>query len=165
MMPQNRPDAYNNPMPKQWITDRAVLEDLLAKAPAGCLATVGADGLPYVTPVNFLYANGCVYIHSALTGRKLSNIAGQPAVSFSVFELERLAIGDSPCACSTRYQSVLIEGRARIVADGPVKARRLAELTEKFAGRNLGVPSDDECQRTALIEIRAEQLTGKRNTD
>ncbi|MBN2081915.1 pyridoxamine 5'-phosphate oxidase family protein [bacterium] len=152
-------------MPKQWITDRAALDALLARAQAGCLATVGADGLPYATPVNFLYADGCVYIHSALTGRKLANIASQPVVSFSVFEMERLAIGDSPCSCSTRYQSVLIEGRASIVEDGPAKARRLAELTGKYAGRSLGLPSDEACRRTALIEIHVERLTGKRNVD
>ena len=152
-------------MAKQWITDRAEMEELLIDAQAGCLATVGMDGAPYVTPLNFLYREGCIYFHCALSGRKLDNLTAEPRVCFSVFEQEGILIGGGPCDCSTRYWSVLCFGRARLLPNGHAKAELLAALTEKYAGQHLGLPDDQRARQTGLVEIRVEEMTGKRNGD
>lgn len=152
-------------MAKQMITDRSEMEELLSEAQAGCLATTGADGAPYITPLNFLYRDGCIYFHCALSGRKLANIAGESRVCFCVFEQERIVIGAGPCDCSTRYWSVLCFGPARLVPNGHQKSELLAALTEKYAGQHMGLPDDQEMRRTGLVEIRVEKMTGKRNLD
>ena len=152
-------------MPKQSITDRGEMEDLLNDAQVGCLATVGADGAPYITPLNFLYRDGCIYFHCALSGRKLDNIAAESRVCFSASEQERIVIGGKPCDCGTRYWSVLCFGQARLVPNGHTKAELLAELTAKYAGQHLGLPDDQAARNTGLVEISVEKMTGKRNLD
>ena len=93
-------------MATQMITDRSEMEDLLIDAQTGSLATTSYDGSPYITPLNFLYRDGCIYFHCALSGRKLDNIAANPRVCFCVYEQERIVIGAKPCDCGTRYWSV-----------------------------------------------------------
>ncbi len=57
------------------ITNPAELERILAAATIGRMASIGKDGYPYITPVNFVYDQGCIYFHCALKGEKLDNIA------------------------------------------------------------------------------------------
>lgn len=152
-------------MPKQMITDRGELEQLLAQARSGCLATVGADGQPYITPLNHLYCDGCIYFHCALTGRKLTNIAHNPRVCFAVYDQHKLILGQKAGDCSTRYASVLCFGTARIVADGPRKQELLTALSAHYMGYEPEPATESCCQRCALVEIRITELTGKRNVD
>ena len=59
--------------------ERALTEEeareILARAEHGVLATVGTDGWPYAVPVNHVLSGGALYIHCALEGQKLENIA------------------------------------------------------------------------------------------
>ncbi len=50
------------------ITERAVIDRILERATIGRLATVGADGYPYITPVNYVYLDGAIYFPCARVG-------------------------------------------------------------------------------------------------
>jgi nitroimidazol reductase NimA-like FMN-containing flavoprotein (pyridoxamine 5'-phosphate oxidase superfamily) len=58
--------------------------EILSTAEYGILSTVHENGWPYGVPVNFLYRDGNIYFHSALTGHKLNNIAFNQKVYFCV---------------------------------------------------------------------------------
>ena len=66
------------------ITDPLAIEDILRTATIGRMATVGRDGYPYITPVNFVYHGGDIYFHCAPEGEKLDNIARDSRVCFEV---------------------------------------------------------------------------------
>ena len=38
---------------------------VLASTNIGRLATIDSEGYPYITPVNFVFHEGCVYFHGA----------------------------------------------------------------------------------------------------
>jgi nitroimidazol reductase NimA-like FMN-containing flavoprotein (pyridoxamine 5'-phosphate oxidase superfamily) len=153
-------------MPQEWITDREEMESLLQKALMGCLATVGPDGSPYITPLNFCYHQGKIYFHSALKGHKMDNIRANPRGCFEVHELIKMVQGQRACDFSTRYRSVLVFGRARSLPDGDEKVSVLTALGEKYAGgQAVEPPTPKRAKGTEVIEITIEEMTGKRNVD
>ena len=94
-------------MPKQWINDRAEMEDILRECAVGSLATVCPDGAPYVVTVNYIYHKGKIYFHCALTGKKLDNIALDERVCFEAHVMERIARADRAIDFGIRYRSVV----------------------------------------------------------
>jgi nitroimidazol reductase NimA-like FMN-containing flavoprotein (pyridoxamine 5'-phosphate oxidase superfamily) len=153
-------------MPKEWTTDREEMESLLREALVGCLATVGLDGSPYITPLNFCYHQGKIYFHSALKGRKMDNIRANPRVCFEVHELIKVVQSRRACDFGARYRSVLVFGRARFLPDGDEKVTVLTALAEKYAGgQAVEPPTLARAKGTEVIEITIEEMTGKRNVD
>jgi len=153
-------------MPKEWITDREQMGSLLREALVGCLATVGSDGSPYITPLHFVYHQGKIYFHCAFKGRKMDNIKANPRVCFGVHELIKIVQGQRACDFGTRYRSVLVFGRARSLPDGDEKVAVLTALAEKYTGgQAVEPPTLKRAKGTEVIEITIEEMTGKRNVD
>jgi nitroimidazol reductase NimA-like FMN-containing flavoprotein (pyridoxamine 5'-phosphate oxidase superfamily) len=153
-------------MPKEWITDREEMESLLREALVGCLATVGPDGSPYITPLHFVFYQGKIYFHCAFKGRKMDNIRANPRVCFEVHELTEIVQNQRACDFSTHYRSVLVFGRARSLSDVDEKVLVLTALAEKYAGgQAVETPPLKEAKGTEVIEITIEEMTGKRNVD
>ena len=48
--------------------------DILKKATSGTLALIGDGGYPYAVPISYVYADGRLYFHSALTGHKVDAV-------------------------------------------------------------------------------------------
>jgi hypothetical protein len=153
-------------MPIRWMSDDDAREFLAAQA-EGRLATCDAAGQPYITPLNYLYREGKIYVHSKLTGRKLDNIAENNRVCFEVSKVEKLTVSnDRPCACSTRYSSVLAFGVAREIPDGAEKTALLNLLVERYAaGKPFQPVKDSHAADCAVVEIRIDKISGKRNVD
>ena len=151
------------------ITEPGVLEAILAEALIGRMATIGPDGYPYVTPVNFVYDQGCIYFHCALKGEKLDNIARDDRVCFEVdlplAYIDQEANPDGgACKLHQFYHSVIIRGDARVLPDGERKAAALNALVAKhepgrrFATLDAAMPG---CKACAVVEITPRRMTGK----
>lgn len=153
-------------MPKQWIADRAEMEAILQECPVGSLATVGPDGAPYVVAVNYVYRAGKIYFHGALAGTKLDNVARDPRVCFEAHVVARILRAPQAIEFSTRYRSVVVRGRARLLADEAAKREALVALTARYAeGHPFEPPTGEDVAATAVVEIEIDQMTGKRNVD
>jgi nitroimidazol reductase NimA-like FMN-containing flavoprotein (pyridoxamine 5'-phosphate oxidase superfamily) len=148
-------------------SDRALTEDrareILQRAEYGVLATVGADGWPYAVPVNHVLSGDVLYIHCALEGHKLENIAHEERVSFA-------AVGKVtvlPAKLSTLYESAIVFGRAAPVTDPAEKRRALELLAVRFCGAVS--PEAEQAiatsgPRTAVVRVRLERIAGKAHT-
>ena len=146
------------------VTDAAVLGEWLRAAPVGRLATVDEQGYPVVKPVNYVYADGRVYFHSAVEGEKLDDIRRDGRVGFQV---ERVfAVTPAPgrgCQAHCFYQCIIIRGRARILdrpEDAAEKERVLRLLIAKYAPGLEAGPLDN-VDKTAVVAIAVEEMTGK----
>lgn len=153
-------------MPIQWLA-RQEAEDFLCANHVGRLATVGPDGCPYITPLNYAFAGGHIYFHGKAGGVKMENIARNPRVCFEVSRVDReVWQGDKPCGCATRYTSVLVFGRARLIDDAGEKARVLNLLLENHAaGRDYQRVDGQMAARCGVVAVEAERLCGKRNVN
>ncbi|MDJ0808736.1 MAG: pyridoxamine 5'-phosphate oxidase family protein [Desulfobacterales bacterium] len=151
------------------ITDPAELERILAAATIGRMATVGPDGYPYITPVNFVFDRGCIYFHCALKGEKLDNIARDTRVCFEVdIPLAYIDLGlnaeGGACKLHQFYHCVVIRGEARLLPDGERKAAALNALVAKHEPGRTFTPVDaamPACKACAVVEIKPRRMTGK----
>lgn len=145
-------------------SDRALSEDqareILARAEHGVLATLGADGWPYAVPVNHVLSGDVLYIHSAVEGHKLDNIAQEERVSYCAVAGATVL----PAELSTLYESAVVFGRAALVTDPAEKLRALELLAVRFCGW-LSPEAEEaiatSASRTAVVRIRLERITGK----
>jgi nitroimidazol reductase NimA-like FMN-containing flavoprotein (pyridoxamine 5'-phosphate oxidase superfamily) len=153
-------------MPIRWMSERDAYQ-FLADQTEGRLATCDKAGQPYISPLNYLYRDGKLYFHSKLTGRKLNNLTENNRVCFEVSETKKLVVSrDRPCACSTRYSSVLAFGTARVITDQGEKTALLNLLVEKYANGTAFQPLEEQHSATcAVVEICIEEISGKMNVD
>ena len=151
------------------VTDPKEMTRILASTNIGRMATMDAEGYPYITPVNFVFHAGCVYFHCAPKGEKLDNLTRDPRVCFEVdVPLAYLEVGfnpeRNPCRTHQLYHSVIIRGVARIVPDGELKTAALNALLAKHEGNRafpavtLDSPDNKAC---CVVEIKPEKMTAK----
>jgi uncharacterized protein len=145
-------------------SDRALSGDqareILARADHGVLATLGSDGWPYAVPLNHVLSGDVLYIHCAVEGHKLENIANEERVSFCAVADARVL----PAKLTTLYESAIAFGRASLVTDPTEKRLALELLAVRFCG---ALPPEaaeaiaTSASRTAVVRIRLERITGK----
>jgi nitroimidazol reductase NimA-like FMN-containing flavoprotein (pyridoxamine 5'-phosphate oxidase superfamily) len=153
------------------ITEKNEIEDILLHGRVGRLATLGEDGYPYITPVNYVYWKESIYFHCSLKGEKLDNIRRHGKVCFEVdFPLAYLVTGydKSMPACDVGqfYQCVIIRGRAEIVEQSDEKVEALNALmashenVQQFFDITAKTPAVKLC---AVVAVRVESLSAKAN--
>jgi nitroimidazol reductase NimA-like FMN-containing flavoprotein (pyridoxamine 5'-phosphate oxidase superfamily) len=133
------------------ITDRRAIDSLLSRCTVGRMASIGSNGYPYITPLNYVYLDSTIYFHCARSGEKLDNIKGDPRVCFEVdiplayLDLDYYGEVPEPCSVHQFYHSVIIRGRAEIVSD----------IDEKLAALN-GLVASHEVPGRKFVVITAE---------
>jgi nitroimidazol reductase NimA-like FMN-containing flavoprotein (pyridoxamine 5'-phosphate oxidase superfamily) len=151
------------------ITDPKEIDRILSSTNIGRLATNGADGYPYVTPVNFVWLEGKVYFHSALVGEKLDNLARDPKVCFEAdIPLAHVDTSHDPknraCKLHQLYHCVIIRGLARVIPDGAVKTAALNALVAKHEGARGFEPVTSDMpayKNCSVIEIEPAFISAK----
>ena len=144
--------------------DRALDEQeayaILREGGDGVLATMGEDGYPYAVPMNHVLLDGALYLHSAISGHKLENLAFCDRVSYCVVA-EREVV---PAEVSTNYRSAVVFGRAVRVEDREERRKGLMALLQKFCPANMEAglrELQNEFEHTAVIRIDIHRITGK----
>ncbi len=141
------------------LLDEGRARELLLGGEYGFLAMASPEG-GYGIPVNYVVEGGTVYIHCAPEGRKLRAIASDCRVSFCVVGATRPV----PEKFTTAYESVVVEGRARVVSSDGERRRALELLVEKYSPDYASVGAayiEKSFHRTAVIAIDAERWSGK----
>lgn len=147
------------------ITDFAHICELLDRAEFLTLSLIDG-GVPYTVPVNFGYrADGGrhvqIFIHGATTGKKLDCIKACASVSFCAVSFSRVGAGARPCDWTNFYGSVCGSGTAAIVTDAEEKKEGLLRILRKYGYDGTDDIPAPMLQKTAVIRIDADHLTGK----
>lgn len=143
--------------------------EFLNNQETGRISSIDKDGFPQIIPMNFVYTNNSIYLHSHPRGEKLENITKNSKVGFEVdHSLEFLpSYFTSPTDASqadTLYISVVIKGRATIVMDPKEKAMALNELMKKYQpeGGYEKLTADMEVvNEVAIIKVEPLTMRGK----
>lgn len=117
---------------------------------------------PYVVPMNYGYRNGRVYFHCAREGRKIDILKTNDRVCIEVDIDTRVVRGETPCRWTAKYRSVIGFGRARILDDEREKKAGLDVIMAHYGGDG-GEYDEKSLQRTSLIEVVLENMTGKQS--
>jgi nitroimidazol reductase NimA-like FMN-containing flavoprotein (pyridoxamine 5'-phosphate oxidase superfamily) len=149
--------------PEREMKNKETITALLEQSQVGRMATVNREGFPVIKPVNFLYWDGKIYIHSSLKGEKIKDIRRRSLVCFEVDESIAYVAGiGTGCKANYYYRSIIIKGKAAFVKHEGKKMKILEKLMEKYQpeGGYEGI-SGEILKKTAVIEITAEAVTAK----
>jgi len=138
---------------------------LLARAYSGRLATVGADGWPYVVPLLHVFAGDEIGVHNtAARGHLRANVERDGRACFEVDEpIEVFDYGRFECDTGLAYRSAIAHGRIRIVEDRAAKSRFFDALLAKYGTGVPGRPKSfyPRLGEVTVYAIAVERLTGK----
>lgn len=144
---------------RQQLSDEESI-GILKKATSGTLALLGDGGYPYAVPISYVYNDGKLYFHSAMSGHKVDAIRSCEKASFCVIDQD----GVRPAEYTTYFRSVIAFGRIRIVEDEAEKlaiARILGNRYNPNQEEALQKELEHGLARMLAIRLDIEHLTGK----
>ena len=113
------------------------IKEFLNEEHVGRISSIDKNGFPQIIPMNFVFLNDAIYMHSHVKGEKLENISRNSKVGFEADrELEFLpSYFEDPHNASladTLYISIVIKGIGSFVSDRNEKTLALNGLMEKY---------------------------------
>jgi nitroimidazol reductase NimA-like FMN-containing flavoprotein (pyridoxamine 5'-phosphate oxidase superfamily) len=154
---------------KYEIQSKHKMIEFLNEQPVGRVASLDGSGYPQVIPMNFVYHDGAVYMHSHPFGEKLDNIRRNPNVGFEVdqhicFLPSYFFHPTDASQADTLYISVVIKGNAELVHGNEEKALALNALMEKYQkeGRYEALVANmPSVHEVAIIKVIPRDIRGK----
>jgi len=117
---------------------------------------------PYTIPVNYVIWEGCIYIHTAKEGKKITWLQQNPAVCFTVSNMLSVKKADTYCGYGAFFESVVVEGHGRVIQQHPHKREILTALVKKYDPEAQLPPINAEGENSVwLIEVTIDSLCGK----
>jgi nitroimidazol reductase NimA-like FMN-containing flavoprotein (pyridoxamine 5'-phosphate oxidase superfamily) len=138
---------------------------MLEQFPVGRMATINQKGMPVIKPVNFLYLDGKIYIHSSTKGEKIKDIKRGSPVCFEIDEpIAYRKAGELACKAGYYYRSIIIKGKASFLKGPHKKIKILERMMKKYQPEeDYGEFSEEVLAKTAIIQILIKEITGKEN--
>ena len=141
----------------------------LSEESTGRISSIDKEGFPQIIPMNFVFLNNSVYMHSHIRGEKIENIKRNSKVGFEVdrnleFLQSYFSDPDDASLADTLYISVVIKGEAILVEDKKEKVLALNGLMKKYQpeGRYIPMREDmDVLDATAVIKVTPKEMNGK----
>jgi nitroimidazol reductase NimA-like FMN-containing flavoprotein (pyridoxamine 5'-phosphate oxidase superfamily) len=145
------------------------IKEFLNAEHVGRISSIDANGFPQIIPMNFVFLNDAVYMHSHVKGEKLDNISRNNKVGFEADrELEFLpSYFEDPHNASladTLYISVVIKGMGFFVSDREEKTLALNGLMEKYQPEGQYEPIQSDMRVldvVSVIKIVPQTIHGK----
>jgi len=154
---------------KLEIKSKEKIIEFLSSESTGRIASMDVNGFPQIIPMNFVFINDVIYMHSHIRGEKLENIKRNDKVGFEVdrsleflpsyfFDPTDASLAD------TLYISVVMKGICTIVEDKKEKTLALNGLMKKYqpeGGYEPMNPEMDVLNEVAVIKIIPNTMRGK----
>ena len=151
------------------IKSKEKIIEFLSSESTGRIASIDVNGFPQIIPMNFVFINDIIYMHSHIRGEKLENIKKNDKVGFEVdrsleflpsyfFDPTDASLAD------TLYISVVMKGICVIVEDKVEKTLALNGLMKKYqpeGGYEPMNPEMDVLNEVAVIKIVPNTMRGK----
>lgn len=133
---------------------------ILERGEYGVLSMYDSSGYPYGVPVNYVYADGKLYIHCAKSaGQKAKNLAADNRVCFTVIGQVEVM----PEKFGAKYESVILFGTAKEL-EGDDKQAVLERIIRKFSADYLEAGMQyiaKAFEKAGVYEIDIAHMTGK----
>lgn len=156
------------------VDKEAEITAFLAEMTFGFLGTIGLDGWPHITPLNFVYWDNSIYFHGSRIGQKMEDLKhSADKVTFSVAQEYAILpsyFSDPKLACpaTAYFKSVYIKGAATIVVDLTEKAAALSAFMEKLQPEGGYDPINTEnsayvpqLKAVSVVKITIQEMTAK----
>ena len=145
------------------------IKEFLNDEHVGRISSIDVNGFPQIIPMNFVFLNNAIYMHSHIKGEKLDNISRNEKVGFEADrELEFLpSYFEDPhnaALADTLYISVVIKGIGSFVSDRNEKTLALNGLMQKYQPEGNYDPLKPDMRvldAVSVIKVTPQSLHGK----
>jgi nitroimidazol reductase NimA-like FMN-containing flavoprotein (pyridoxamine 5'-phosphate oxidase superfamily) len=153
-------------VPKRGHYDRTTVHAILD---AGLICHVGfaIAGQPYVIPTAYGRVGDVLYIHGSPASRMLKTLESGIDVCITVTHLDGLVMARSAFHHSMNYRSVVVFGKATVVADPDEKLAALKAFTNHVvSGRwdEVRPPTPKELNNTLVLALAIAEASAKVRT-
>ena len=154
---------------KLIIKSKTKIIKFLNEEDTGRISSIDEQGFPQIIPMNFVFLNDSVYMHSHIRGEKIENIKRNSKVGFEVdrnleFLPSYFSDPEDASLADTLYISVVIKGEAVLVENNEEKVLALNGLMKKYQPEGRYKPMDkdmDVLDATAVIKVIPKEMNGK----
>lgn len=129
--------------------------EILQKQQEGVMGIHGLDNYPYCVPMNYLFADNTIIMHTAAEGYKLDCLNKNPRVSFTVYNVLEVK------PTTSNWECAMIFGEAEIVTDVSIKDKYMRMLAGKFGDAPQSALPADLLNRIGIIVIHIDEFSGK----
>ena len=155
---------------------KAEIEAFLNEMTFGFMATTGSiegSAHPHITPLNYLFHNGCFYMHGSRIGQKMKDIGAGAAVTFAVAKEYSIipsffSGAEIACPATAFFKSVIAYGFIHEETDLQRKSDLFQLFMERLQpeGRFRPFSTDDpeylkNLRGVSLLQIKPERITAK----
>ena len=144
------------------IINRAKIDEIIKKS-AVCRLAFAKDNIPYVVPISFGYDGKNIFVHTALTGRKIEFIENNNLVCFE-FDSDVKTIEDKaiPCKWTSAYKSVI--GYGKMVELSAFKEQEMAinQIMLHYSGKEWHFNAQ-MLKSVKLWKIEIDEISGKQS--
>lgn len=153
-------------IPDRGAYDRETIYEILD---AGFICHVGfvAEGGPVVIPTSYGHIDDQLYIHGSAASRMLRSLQQGIDVCITVTLVDGLVLARSAFHHSMNYRSVVVFGRAEVIAEEAAKLRALQAISEQIVrGRwnEVRQPSPQELKATLVLSLPLHEASAKIRT-
>lgn len=153
-------------LPKRGVYDRELVYQILDEGFI-CHVSFAVDGQPFVIPTGYARAGDELYIHGSQVSRMLRTLSTGIDVCVAITLVDGLVLARSAFHHSVNYRSVVIFGRAAIVAEKERKLAALLAFSEQvIPGRwnDVRQPTDQELKATTVLSLPLDEVSAKVRT-
>ena len=151
------------------IKSKEKIAQFLNQEHTGRICSIDENGYPQIIPMNFVFLNDAIYMHSHTRGEKLDNIRRNDKVGFEVdrslaFLPSYFTHPTDASQADTLYISVVIKGRGKIIEDRAEKTIALNGLMKKYqpeGGYEPINPAMEVLDEVEIIKVIPESMRGK----
>lgn len=146
------------------LTDRGQIDEIIKACDVCFVGMNGADGVPYVIPMNFGYDGEELVLHSAREGKHTDLLKrdNRVSVTFCSGRTLRCQHPDVACSYSMESASVICTGTVSFVEQDNLeeKRRALHVLMKNYITKDFSY-SEPALKHVKVWKIRIETLTAK----
>ena len=151
---------------KRGVYDKAQVYAILDQ---GFICHVGfvVDGQPYVMPTGYARVGDQIYIHGSAASRMLRTLDQGVDVCVTVTLVDGFVLARSAFHHSMNYRSVVVLGKAQLVADPAEKREAMHRFTNHMVPdrwEEVRQPTEQELKATTVLVLALDEVSAKVRT-
>lgn len=143
------------------ITEQKDLDVIMKKAQV-CRLAVSYEGMAYIIPLSFGYANRVLYFHSAQEGLKLLILRENAKACFEVEIDTQVVPGERGCDWTMRYQSVIGFGEVEFIEELEGKREAMKIIMQQYTDE-VKLIEDLALSKVTLFKLNVNTMSGKKS--
>ncbi len=144
------------------IDKHSELEEVINDCEVCYVSMVDKEGMPYVLPFNFAYADNKIYLHSGNYGKKLEILREKPDVCIAFSIGHKLFHQHETVACSysMTYKSVVAKGKVVFEEDIEKKTTLMNKIMVKYTGKEFSY-SKPAITNVICFVVEIKEMSGR----